>query len=482
MKQSLRCRLTVAGLLFSLLQSFSAAAQIHYIDLTGQTLSIPGRRFQVERVLDGRRDRAGIGRVLMGLADTPQSAELAPNLVDGLTKFLQTQLPARPADEPVLLLVRELRVAERRGDPGTMGTRPAVGYSPAGTFSTAGTRPQALARVTLDCYLRRPDGYHLAGTATDTVRQKTIFDATWRHAPLLAQALQSTLSQLASANWSLAANSPARTLEDLQRVGRVEAAASYPIQQDSVRARGYYRTFLDFRNNQPVPAPDLRVVQVPRREAGWENTPEIKPLLGTERLPAKVWGFSDGTQLYIHHQGRFALLRPEGSAFGFVSLPENSSTEQLRSGNLLGAAIAASAAGRQPVHYTLEMSSGRTTLFADGGRRAAARDTIRLHVYRRRASGATPVQLLINGQAAGELPDNALLLLPWTSQTQEPRLTLAGVAGPALTFLPSFRGDVYIRVRPELGADPSKPALEIVDAKTGVFQMREIRLRQGLKK
>lgn len=482
MKLIVRFRPSAATLLFglfTLLSALSAEAQIYYLDLTGQRLEVPGRRFQVERVLDGRQDRAGIGRVLVGLANTPRPAELRPNLVEGLTTFVQAQLPARPTDEPVLLLVRELRVAEQN----VSLSIPTPG---GGVMPAPYTDSKAFARATLDLYLRRPDGYHLAGTATDTVRQSALFDATSRHAPLLARALQSCLRQLARADWTLAAAQPARPLEELQRVGRVEMAAHYPIQQDSVRPRGYYRTFLDFRNNQPVPTPDLRVVLVPRREAGWGNEPEVQPLLGNKRLP-EAWGFSDGTQLYIHHRGRFTRLRPEGSAFGFLSLPEvdkpDGVLDGVLDGKLLSAAIATTAAAhRPPVHYTLEMSSGRATLFTDAGRRAAARDTIRLHVYRRRASAATPVQLLLNGQPAGELPDNALLILPWTNPTQEPRLSLAGIPGPELTFLPNFRGDIYIRVRPEPGTDPSKPALEMVDAKTGVFQIREIRLRQGLKK
>jgi hypothetical protein len=55
----------------------------------------------------------------------------------------------------------------------------------------------------------------------------------------------------------------------------------YPILVDSVRIRGYFPTFLAFRNNQPIVQPALLVEAQPRKAKNWEGTTEVKPYFAT---------------------------------------------------------------------------------------------------------------------------------------------------------------------------------------------------------
>jgi hypothetical protein len=456
-------------------------AQVHYFSLEQQTLDVPGRAFYVEQVLDGRPDRAGLGQVRpkVGalLTAHPRPADLRPNLVAGLTEFLQSQLPRRPADRPTLVLVRELRVREQEESgvptPGLFGVPTTVGGGIA-----------RYAQATLDFYLYADDGYHFVQTATDSVRPSGFLsrttDATLltSHERNLKKVLERCLTQLARADWAAALARPAQPLAALAQVGRVAAGGAgldYAIVAESVKLTpGYYPTFLAFRNNQPVPVPTLHLRTTPRTGAGWENQPQVMPLATTEgkarELP-EAWGFTDGQYLYIRHHGHYRRLARQGSAFGFSSTAE-SGQQALRSGDLLGAALA----DTRPVPYTLELLTGRITQFADGGRAATRIDTAHLYVYR--GAGPGPAQpLFLNGQPVGELAENQVLVLPWADPAHEPRLRLGAAPGPELAFIPDFRQPIYVRVVRK--PDPAKPPLELVPAQVGVFDLKRLKQRAG---
>jgi hypothetical protein len=456
-------------------------AQVYYLSLDKQTLDVPSRDFYVEQVLDGRTSRAGIGQVRpkVGLVFVAslRPADLSPNLVAGLTQFLQTQLPARPTDHPALLVVRELRVSETY-EAGT------TTQGPAGQLTGTGNAIIRRAQATLDLYLHAADGYHFVQTATDEARpsgflsRTTDADLLTSHERNLKKAIERCLTQFARADWGAALARPAQPLATLAQVGHPATGASapaYAIVADSARLTpGYYPSFLAFRNNQPVPVPTLHLRTTPRAGAGWENLPQITPLATTDgkarELP-ESWGFTDGQHLYIRRQGQYRQLTRQGSSFGFMGPPETASQE-LKAGNLLGAALAST----RPVPYTLELLTGRVTQFADAGRAATRTDTARIYVYR--PAGPGPAQpLFLNDQPVGELAENQLLVLPWADPVHEPRLRLGAAAGPELAFILDFRQPIYVRVvrQPE----PNKAPLEIVPAKVGVFDIKRLKLRAG---
>jgi hypothetical protein len=354
---------------------------------------------------------------------------------------------------------------------------------PAGLTTGAGGGIIRQARVTLALYLHAADGYHLVQTATDTVRPSGLVNALpgsdlvsgvlLSHERNLAKALQHCFTEWAAPDWAAAQTRPAQPLAALEQVGRVAGGAAYAI-LTAAPAPGYYATFLDFRNNNLVPTPGLRVQLRPRTAAGWETLPELTPLVAAAGQPSQglpaCWGFSDGQALYMLHQGRYVQLGRRGGSFEFAGLPAGSRPE-LGTGNLLGAALAS----HRPVAYTLDLLTGRATQFVDAGRPATRLDTARIYVYRGNVPGpALPV--FLNDQPLGELAPNQVLSFAWTDPAREPRLRLGDAPAPDLAFLPDFRQAIYVRVLRKAPA-PTKAPLELVPARVGEFDIKQLRLR-----
>ncbi|WP_201986695.1 hypothetical protein [Hymenobacter rubidus] len=448
------------GALFWLASSPSRA-QVYYVDLAAQPLNLPASAFAVEQVLDGRPNRAGIGTVHRGLNNIPQVAGLHPTVAAALTAYLQAQLPPGTADKPRLVLViRQLQLAEE----------------------ITALYEKASLELALDAYVHLPDGYHYALSASDFIEGKGM-ETTARHAPNLALALRHCLAQCQGINWAKSAEQPARSLAYLEQTGRLaEGTPVYPILVDSVRKKGYFPTFLAFRNNQPEVRPALLVEAVPRKAKGWEGTSEVKPYFATasggKEYLRNAWGFSDGRQLYIFHHRHFVPLEKKNGTFGFVGFsgadPGAVSTGALV-GGAIGGAIAAGATNDQPTPYTVNMVTGDISLFDDPGL-VATPDTALLCIYRRAGTAGPPVQVLLNGKPLGELADNQFLTIPWTDKLHEPRLCLAGTPETCFGFLPEFGKTNYLRIS-RTPADASKPPLEQVTAKGGEFEIRQLKAR-----
>ena len=457
--------LLCAGLLL-LAAAAPAPAQIRYLRLDQEVLALPERTFYIGQVLDGRIDRAGIGqreeRTLLGLAEHPESLDLSPNLVAGLTRFLRARLLARPTDQSVLLLVRELRVVEETvSNVGMPTSLPGAMGVPTNTGGIMGGAPDMVvrqARATVDLYLRTPPGYHFIKTTTDTLRPRNVYAAP-SHERNIATLLQSCLAQYSAADLLAAQRQPAQSLAALARIGRSAQPweLAYPILSPAARLiPGYYPSFLAFRNNEPVPAPELRVSPSARVYLNGDSVPVFTPkylLNGKEQALPDCWGFSDGQRAYIHYRGHYAPLARQGSDFVF-SVPLEGSAHK-------------------PVVHTLDLIAGRATLFADAGRPTPRTDTARIYVYGPAGSGlAQP--LFLNGTPVGTLAENQVLTLAWADPVNEPRLRL-GATGPELAFMPNFRLPIY--VRPARKPAPGQPPLELVPPKVGEFDIKQIRLR-----
>jgi len=435
-----------------------AHAQIEYLTLDKQELDLPARSFYVEQVLDGRIDRAGVGQTqeeaLFGLANSTQPLDLSPNLVTSLTKFVQAQLPTRPGDQPVLLLIKELRVAEQAVS-ATAG--------PAGTTLTpAGTARQARATVAL--YLHTAAGYHFVKTTTDTLRPRSLYGAAYGHERNIANVLQRCLAQFSAADLLAARRQPAQPLAVLAGIGRLAPAGGlgYAILSPATSlVPGYYPSFLAFRNNQPVPVPTLQVNRKDHTSQTGDSLREIFPQLivnGKARALPECWGFSDGQRTYVRYQGQYAALARQGDAFAFVATPKGSLW----------------ASAPKPTVHTLDLVSGRITLFADAGRPNPHTDTARIYVYC--PLGADPAQtVFLNDKPVGELGENQVLKLAWADPVHEPRLRLGLAPALELAFMPNFRQPVY--VRPARKPAPGKPPLELVAPKAAEFDLKAIRLR-----
>ena len=454
-------RLLLALLLAGAGAGQAARAQVYYLDLSKQVLSLPDRAVHVEQVLDGRAKRTGIGTVHRGVYNALQPADLRPSVPQALTAWMQSQLPPRPTDHPVVLVVRQLALAEEIN-----------------AFSE-----KASLDLAIDVYAHLADGYHFVLSAAELVESKGL-ETTARHPANLALALQRCLAQCQSVNWAQLPPQPARTLAELQQLGHPAAPALvYAILTDSVHRKGYYPTFLAFRNNQPVTEPALSVASTPRTAKGWEGTLEVVPTLApTPTAPSetlrKVWGFSDGKQLYVLHNRRYLPLTRDGSVFRFVGFAGPDPGAVGTAGYLagpLGAGIAAASTTSKPADFTLDMVTGAVSPFRETSGPAPA-DTALIYVYRRAGTTPGPTRVLLNGKVVAELGEWQFATIPWTDKLHEVSLCLEGAAGQCAAFIPEFGRTAYVEVARN-PTDAAKPALEQVAAKKGVFDLRVIRAR-----
>jgi len=149
----LRFRLFLVAILLSLPLP-QATAQVYYLDLSHQTLTLSDRTVHVEQVVDGRPGHPTIGLVHRGLDNRPAAVLFRNGLETELTSFLHKQLPARSTDHPVVLCLRQLRVNEQLG-----------------RMTEAAT-----ADLAADVYAHLPDGYHFMpawGPALPATRQES---------------------------------------------------------------------------------------------------------------------------------------------------------------------------------------------------------------------------------------------------------------------------------------------------------------------
>lgn len=448
--------------LWLLFLPLSVRAQVHFVELSAQTLAVPERNFYIASVVDARPQQANIGWVQRGLVNVRTPAALRNGLAPELTTFLQQQLPQRPTDQPLLLRVQQLAISEHTG-----------------TFSE-----QALAQVTLDYLVQQADGYHLALSTTEAVESSGM-EVTAQHPKNIAKALQQSLGRLATVQWEAVAG-PALTLEEVQNPHGALAneTVDYPVLTATTPQPGIYRDFLQFRNDTPETTTVFVVDRKPRTSANWAGTSEILPYAvnianGQRTALRNVWGFSDGQQIFVLHNRHYFPLERQGNGFGFTgySLADPGAVGAASVvGGLVGAGIAAAATSGKPTPYVVDMRTGRISDAYTPVSRPQA-DTTHLIIYRRPGGSKESVAVSVNGQTVGELSGAAYLDVPWTEKQHEVKICLSGGASHCLTLQPTFTGSLYFECSRQ-PTDPTVPPLTAVTSKVGEFNVKSIRLHQ----
>lgn len=458
--------------LLAVASTLAAHAQEYYLDLRHQPLAVPGRTVAVEQVLDGRREQSPIGYVYRGLSNEHVLAvSFRAGVGPELTRWLQHELPARPADHPLVLCLRALHLHESR----VLGVESAEAY------------------VNFDAYLHQPDGYHFVQSVAAHTSASAL-DVTGLHAGHLARLLEHCLSQLSGADWAAPLAQPARALAQLPAdvppaTPRRAAGGAWAAQAAILRERprrGLYRSFAQFVANQPdtIQAFRLDTLQPQLRSYSawkyWQRVPWVRPVvpgpLGQWVEPAGVWGFSDGQALFVQHeQHYFPLLRHEGSFSTVGTAPLDK--KYMRAASAAAAHMAYSMSPPAlmpnttdvPVGYTVDMATGALTPYP--GLSAPTRpDTAYMYVYRpAQASGPPQVQVWLNGKAAGTLRPGEYLELPWTYYATLVNLCLTdGAQGSACQYLvPDTTRPNYLRV----SLSPAAPLWQWVPAAQGAAEL-----------
>ncbi|MDB5267673.1 MAG: hypothetical protein JWP58_713 [Hymenobacter sp.] len=435
-------------LLLLALCSRPALAQVYYVDINQQTLSLPERAVYVEQVLDGRAGSPALGLIYTGLHDKQVPALFRTGLEQELTAWLRRELPARPTDRPLVLCVRQLLVNEEMK--GLMRS----------TSSSAA--------LVADVYARLPDGYHFVQTVTGKTSSHGMTLNT-DHSHNLAQIMQAGLSELAAANWALAAKRPARALGQL-KADKPAGKAQPTILRAAMPRKGVYHSFQQFVANQPDTVSVVRVDTLaastvstlfdpnatPNSVAEWKGTcllrAKVYDASGTRVPPRDVWGFSDGRHAYISQLNNFRLLTRQNGYFTFVgTAPVDATAEGQRAQRTaIGGAVGGAYAGQlgntgMPVAYALNCGSGSVSQYPFPGQPQRP-DTAFLYVYRPPGGPATPRRILLNDHEVGQLRPGEFLELSWPHTGRVLRLSVDLASGPALLAVPSGVTANYVKL------------------------------------
>lgn len=428
-------------------------AQIYYLELDKQKLTLPNRTVQVEQVVDGRPGKPTIGLVYRTLNNRPAAVLFRKGIEAEFTEFLQKQLPARPTDHPIVLCLRQLRVSEQLN----------------------GVTEAANADLAADMYAHLPDGYHFMRSVGARTSKRAL-ETTALHPQHVALLLQQCLEQLTEADWTQAAGTPARTLQQLPNDVpsaslTVGAPSRLPAILRETPRRGVYYTFAQFLSNQPDTLLHLRLDTLPARQwrggTGrffWGGTtrfqafvvasPDQRP--GQQRpLTTDVWGFSDGQQAFVQHEKMFYPMVRQANFFTFVG-EKPADIEYLRAKSdaqaramVTGVAtVRAQDHSGEPTPYAVDMRTGQSALFPDPLRpRPARTDTAYIYLYRQADASAAPMPVFVEGQEVGQLQPNAYLELPWPHYARVMRLCLGvPTAAPCQLLVPDAARPNYLRI------------------------------------
>lgn len=453
-----------------------AQPQPYRFDLQAEKLDVPAGPWQVVRVLDLRADRSRLGTVHRGLDNLLAPADFTQPLAAEVLQFLRAKLPAGPDARPVLLRVFALAVGE----------------------DLRMSSENAEAELVADFLEPQPDSTFRVLLAVGETTRRGGLDVTKFHPANVALMLQQALQKLAALP-AAPAPTPAETLSRADVLaGRGGAAARRFAIQEATPARGFYRSFQEFRDNAPsAPAYPFAITHVAHAGKRWAGTEEVQVNylqtddrhLARPVSTADLWGLSDGAETLLVYRNRFYQLLPaaDGRSYTFIGPPLFNAPAM---SNVVGAALIGGMVGAAVMGtgkssgsmapYELHLATGRVVpaqetnpTGADGF--SAAPATAYVYVYRRPdAAKGTPVIFSATGQPAVDLPARHFVALTWQDRNRELQLCAqAGAGAPTCQGLvPDFAQPTYFEctVPPGGGA----PVLRPVPAKEGAAEVRRM--------
>ena len=434
-------------LLMLLVMTISTArAQVYYLDLSALPLGLPERSIFVEAVVDGRPGQPPIGTVYKGLENRTAAVVFRQGMVPEFTTWVQTWLPRRPTDRPVVLCLRQLRISEE----------------------LSGMVELARADLAADVYEHRADGYHFLATVADYISQKSL-ESTTLHRPHLARLMQNCLAQIPNPTQASLLHTPARTLDQLAADVPRRTQLAPILRQARPRAGVYYR-FEQFLANRPDTTAQIRFDTTRMRNMHWEGTLSTQPRLqtaGGDRISLKqVWGVSDGQRVYMAYNKMCWPLTRQSNYFTFVgAAPRDmeAATRRAKQGALAGGVMTAMIGSMvatsvddgsaRPMVYALDMQTGQAGPQLRPGQPQQA-DTAYLYVYRPPGGPAGPQRIRLNDREVGQLRPGEYLELMWPYFGHPARLVVDFPGNPAILLAPSTTEATYIRLQPSAALTP----------------------------
>jgi hypothetical protein len=435
---------------------FSVQGQGYEISLSKQSIDLSAGKFYVS-------DRVGANF----------TKGFKPELMD----FFSKNLPAQHNLQPVILKILKFQISENTG----LATE------------------AAKAEVAIDFIYQQNDKYYQLFRGIGVAKKNSGLDVTGSHDNNIKAAIEQCFRQferqdiahyMATANalsWQEVSKDFLATLE----------THNYPILTDSATKKGIYRSFLDFRNNQPLSVQNLLVEKVTRESRNLRNIYEVRPFLtepdGSKKLLKNVWGFSDGENVYVHFNKDYFLMDRDGNTFSFYGYgPMNNNSPAVAAGavagGMIGGAVVAVATQRATqAEYIVDMMSGQI-VSVDNARvevinSHAAEYPAKIALYW--WSGAPASQALnvyVNDSLMYTIQPKSLIEIEWENMSTEIKICLKDQQEACFTFIPNFKKINYIECGLITKGGASRPDIKPVDAKEGEFYVKKIKYLQDKEK
>lgn len=454
----------------------SVWSQVHEISLAKQTLELQGRHFYVSDIIDARISKNNIGWVQRGLVNSRTEANLAKGFKPELTDFFNRNLPAQNNLQAVIVKILKFQVSEH----------------------TTAYSESAKAEVAIDFIYQKDDKfYHLFRCIG--VEKSYGMDVTARHDDNIKTAIEQCIKQFSreSIEQLLAKANPSTLSEMSKDFLSTLETHDYPILTDSVMKKGIYQSFLDFRNNQPLTAQNLVIEKVNKTSKQLQNIYEVKPYLleadGSKKSLKNIWGFSDGENLYIHHNKDFFLIDRDGNTFSFYGYgPVNTNNAAVVAGavagGMIGGAIVGAATQRATqAEYILDMMSGHILSIENASVEMRPNPVVeypaKITLYWWSGAASTEVlNVYVNDSLVHSIQPKSQIELEWGNMSTEMNICVKSQQEVCYTFIPNFKKINYIECSVTTKGGANQPEIKPVEAKEGEFYVKKIKYLQDKEK
>ncbi|MDJ1504827.1 hypothetical protein QNI22_29460 [Cytophagaceae bacterium BD1B2-1] len=434
--------------------------------------------FYIVRVVDTRSDKTNIGIVQRGVTKTKIPVVLQNGAAEQVQEFFNSNLPAKQGYLPVIIRLNQLSVTEKDGV----------------------DLQKATAAVVIDFVVKQKDSLYLV-LQTSALIRKSGANVSTVHATTLAAALSECIIKFAKSSWKEMLPL-AQSITEEQLVAPVvfeKSLLDLPILQVTAPEQGLYYSFEDFCNNKPDNTQPIGMEREPRRGVDWEGADKVTPYLikenGKHKILRRIWGFSDGNQIYIYYDKDYFPLRQQGSAFFFdgyeperpVYVPTGGGISGVLVGTGTSILIQASVP-RKKETYQLDIMTGkvgywkankyqsRTVSHATSGavakvliyyKKGKDSDEKPVTIQLRNASDVVPLTLSVDSYEE----------INWEDLLSELNVCVEGQQNPCYSFLPDVTKINYLEYVPS-AIDTSESLIRPVKEQEAVFYLKKIKTAQ----
>ena len=275
-------------------KSFSQDVVITY----NRKIDLPKANFFITDIVDARSEHTYLGVVQTGIANNPAGARFKDSLDFELRKLLGKMTTKNDSSAvPVILRVQKIFIYEKTTLHNETGN----------------------AEVMLEFYYRSPDGIRLLkSTAANDTRRG--IDVTNGLGNSIVKCIQNCLQQL---NTHLAANGltfetrNVFAFNSLRRTSEITDDYEFNIFKDAELKNGVYRSFVEFRNNNPGITGKIFLVER-ENPAGQVYKAHRGHLKANGKRMNDIWGYSEGDKIFIKAGDEFFELHFDNGYFWFT--------------------------------------------------------------------------------------------------------------------------------------------------------------------